>query len=116
MSEEIEYCYCKNNCQRNKCISVSQAKKFKNRCDQCLECPNCQTALVKKIIDEKYLYACNYCLWDTSQIKFVSKKENDIEGLIYQLKETNIKGYLKKNYDLMFNRLKATDEVNFDGK
>ena len=52
----------------------------------------------------------------SSQIKFISKNENDIEGLIYQLKETNMKGYLKKNYDLMLTKLKTSDEVNFDGK
>lgn len=55
-------------------------------------------------------------MWDTSQIKFISKNENDIEGLIYQLKETNMKGYLKKNYDSMLAKLKSSDEVNFDGK
>ena len=114
LSEEIEYCYCKNSCKRNKCISVTQAKKAKNRCDQCLECPNCQTALIKKFSDKKYFYACTYCLWDTSQIKFVSEEENNIEELIYQLKQTNNSGYLKKNFDQMVNKIKDSDELNFD--
>lgn len=112
LTEEIEYCYCKNYCKRNQCVPINQAKGIKNSCDQCLECPTCKIALIKKVIDGKYVYGCNYCSWDTSNIKFVSKDENDIEGLIYQLKESNIKGYLKKAYDLTLNKLKGNDVIN----
>ena len=50
--EEINYCYCKNYCKRNQSVSVNQAKRMKNSCDQCLECPSCQTTLVKRVIDK----------------------------------------------------------------
>ena len=110
LCEEIEYCYCKNNCRRNQSVQVQQAKALKNSCDQCLECPNCKLILIKKQIDGKFVYSCSYCSWDTSNIKFISKEENDIEMLIYQLKESNIKGYLKKNYDLVNGNLKKNEE------
>lgn len=113
--EEIEYCYCKNSCKKNKCVSVNQAKKNKNRCDQCLECPNCKTGLVKRVVDDKHFYSCTYCLWDTTNVKLVSKNESDIEGIIYQLKEASIKGFLRKNYDLISNNIKSLDEVNYEG-
>lgn len=70
---------------------------------------------MKRVVDDKHFYSCSYCLWDTTNIKFVSKNESDIEGLIFQLKETNIKGYLRKNYDLMSNNIKLLDEVNYEG-
>jgi len=108
--EEVEYCYCKNNCRRNQYVQVGQTKNLKNSCDQCMECPNCRVVLNKKVIDGKYLYACSYCSWDTTSIKFVSKEENDIEMLIYQLKESSVKGYLKKNYDLVLSKLKESIE------
>jgi hypothetical protein len=28
---------------------------MKNSCDQCLECPSCQTTLVKRVIDKYFL-------------------------------------------------------------
>jgi hypothetical protein len=46
--EEIEYCSCKNYCLINQNLSVNQAKKMKNTCDQCLECPVCGVPLVKR--------------------------------------------------------------------
>lgn len=109
--EEVEYCYCKNNCRRNQYVQVNQTKNLKNSCDQCMECPNCRVVLNKKVIDGKYLYACSYCSWDTTSIKFVTKEENDIELLIYQLKDSSVKGYLKKNYDIVLNRLKENIEA-----
>ena len=48
LSEEIEYCACKNYCKINQSLSVNQAKKMKNSCDQCLECPLCGVALIKR--------------------------------------------------------------------
>lgn len=93
-------------------LNVQQAKSNKNSCDQCLECPNCKVPLIKRVIDGKYVYACSYCSWDTSNIKFVTKDENDIEGLIYQLKESNVKGYLRKAYDGALNRLKSNEDMH----
>lgn len=111
LNEEIEYCYCKSNCRKNQNVHVNQAKSIKNSCDQCLECPSCKVVLNKKLIDGKFVYACSYCFWDSSNIKFVSKEEVEIEGLIYQLKDSNIKGYLRKYYDNVLNKLKSNDEA-----
>ena len=112
MSEEIEYYYCKNYCQRNRFLKASDAKSMRNRCDQCLECPNCSVALTKKTSDNKHLYGCNYCNWESSNIKFITKEEHDLNGLIYQLKCSNAKGYLEKNYSSTLNKLKSNEEFN----
>ncbi len=52
LTEEIEYCSCKNNCKLNQIVSVTTAKKMRNSCDQCLECPLCGVALVKRFYNE----------------------------------------------------------------
>lgn len=85
---------------------------MRNRCDQCLECPNCNIALTKKYSQNKHYYGCNYCNWDTSNIKFSTENELDLNGLIYQLKAFNNKGYLEKNYNLISNKLKSNEQLN----
>ena len=109
LNEEIESCFCKNYCKRHQSISVTQAKKMKNTCDQCLECPNCSVGLVKRFMNGKYMYVCPFCYWDTTTIKFVTSKESDLDSLIFQLKESSTKGYLKKMYDHIINRLKDNE-------
>lgn len=109
LTEEIEYCYCKNYCKRNQSVTVTQAKKMKNSCDQCLECPLCFVALVKRQYNGKYLYVCPHCYWDTSNIKFSCTKESDLDSLIFQLKDSSVKGFLKKMYDHCTTKLKEND-------
>jgi hypothetical protein len=82
---------------------------MKNTCDQCLECPNCSVVLVTRCVNGKYLYICPYCYWDTTTIKFVISKESDLDSLIFQLKESSTKEYLKKMYDFIINRLKYNE-------
>lgn len=98
---------------------------MKNTCDQCLECPSCGVALIKRYFDSydkstekyssrKYMYVCPYCYWDTSNIKFSCPKETDLDSLIYQLKDTSSKGYLKKMYDHTISKLKENEGLITD--
>jgi hypothetical protein len=116
LSEEIEYCFCKNYCKRNQTLTVSQARKMKNACDQCLECPLCNVILVKRFYGGKYMYMCPYCYWDTSTIKFASPKESDLDSLIYQLKDSASKGYLRKMYDHLIGKLKENEGLTNECK
>ncbi len=60
--------------------STNDLKRLKNSCNYCLECPSCQIALVKRQSEGKFYYICPYCYWDTSNIKFSSQKESELDG------------------------------------
>jgi hypothetical protein len=87
---------------------------MKNSCDQCLECPTCNIGLVKRFHDGKYMYSCPYCYWDTGSVKFACPKETDLDSLIYQLKESSTKGYLRKMYDHVLLKLKENEGLVSD--
>jgi hypothetical protein len=60
------------------------------------------------------MYSCQYCFWDTSAIKFACAKETDLDSLIYQLKDSSSKGYLKKMYDHVLQKLKENEGLTSD--
>src|SRR6185312_11153372 len=102
----------KNYCKRNQNLSRGQGRKMKNTCDQCMECPLCGVVLAKRHFDGKYIFMCPYCYWDTSNIKFSTAKETDLDSLIYQLKDSSNKGFLKKMYDHVLVKLKENENIN----
>lgn len=57
----------------------------------------------------KFMYVCQYCYWDTSNIKFAFAKESELDNIIFQLKESYVKGSLKKMYDHVMNKLKENE-------
>ena len=60
--EEIEFCYCKNYCKRNQSLSINQAKRLKNTCDQCLECPTCKSPDTKILKENRISFLiCEAC-------------------------------------------------------
>jgi hypothetical protein len=60
------------------------------------------------------MYACPYCYWDTNSVKFACVKEIDLDSLIYQLKEFSMKGYLRKMYDHVLQKLRENEGLVSD--
>ena len=60
----------------------------------------------------KYVYFCTYCYWDTTEKKLTTDKETDLDNIIFQLKDTSNKGYLKKMYDHLVSKLKKNEQTN----
>ncbi len=59
---------------------------------------------------------CPYCYWDTANIKFACPKETDLDSLIHQLKDSANKGFMKKMYDHLQNKLKENEGMTFESK
>lgn len=89
---------------------------MKNTCDQCIECPTCNVPMNKRFYDGKYMYVCPYCYLDTGTIKFSCARETDLDGLIFQLKESQTKGYLRKMYEHVITKLKENENLSTLGK
>ena len=111
MNTEYEFYVCKNNCKRNQNIKSEGVKKIKSTCDLCLECPLCFSGLVKRCYNNTFMYACPYCYWDTSNIKFAKAKETDLDILIGQLQERSCSGFLKRMYTHALNKLKKQENI-----
>ena len=58
------------------------------------------------------MYFCTYCYWDTTEKKLTTDKETDLDNIIFQLKDTSNKGYLKKMYDYLVSKLKKNEQTN----
>lgn len=97
-------------------MNAIEAKKRKSTCDLCLECPLCFTGLVKRCYNGSFMYACPYCYWDTSNIKFSKPKETDLDILIGQLQERSCSGLLKRMYSYSLNKLKKQEDLFIEEK
>ena len=62
------------------------------------------------------MYACPYCYWDTSNIKFAKAKETDLDILIGQLQERSCSGLLKRMYSYSLNKLKKQEDLFIEEK
>ena len=87
ISSEYEHSGCKNSCSRNRIIKKDTSNDKKNKCDVCLECPICFSALIKRNLNGNFMYACPYCYYDTSYIKISKIKEIELDRTIGQLQE-----------------------------
>jgi len=67
--------------------------------------------LFKNWIYSKFVYFCTYCYWDTTEKKLTTDKETDLDNIIFQLKDTSSKGYMKKMYDHLVSKLKKNDQA-----
>ena len=116
ISSEYENSGCKNSCSRNRIIKKENSNDKKNKCDVCLECPICFSALIKRNLNGNFMYACPYCYYDTSYIKISKIKEIELDRTIGQLQEFSSSGHLKKMYNIILKKLKEKDNIFSEDK
>ena len=116
ITTEYEHSGCKNSCSRNRIIKKQNSNDKKNKCDICLECPICFSALIKRHLNSTFMYSCPYCYYDTSYIKFSKTKELELDRAIGKLQEVSSSGHLKKMYNLILKKLKEKDNIFCEDK
>ena len=114
ISSEYEYSGCKNSCSRNRIISKQSSNDKKNKCDVCLECPKCFSALIKRNLNGNFMYVCSYCYYDTTNIRLSRTKEVELDLTVGKIQESSSGGYLKKMYVNVCKKLK--DNMFSDNK
>jgi hypothetical protein len=73
------------------------------------------------LINRKFVFYCQYCNWSSSENKLIFNKEADAASAAFQIKDFYNKGYLKKMYDHLVDKLKKNEQentvvLNSDGK
>ena len=116
ITSEYENSGCKNSCSRNRIINKQNSNDKKNKCDVCLECPICFSALIKRNLNGNFMYACPYCYYDTSYIRFSKTKEIELDHAIGKLQEVSSSGHLKKMYNSILKKLKEKDNIFSEDK
>ena len=99
-----EMSQCKGDC-RNNCIIENQARARKTCCNVCMECPLCFTPLKKKLFNNNYILYCLSCSFDSKNVHLSGSTEAELDKYITVSKEEYCKGYLKKMYNFIKDKL-----------
>ena len=79
VEEEIDYVFCPA-CLEH--VPEVEAKLFGYRCAKCFLCPVCfaqlQTAAVNVDGDERYMFACGFCKWESSSIGVMARETSEL--------------------------------------